>query len=61
MGNDDNGRRIMDLLDELLGDKVQDMFASYPLYKDRMTSWKIGRKFYNSGNIWILFCVFAIK
>lgn len=51
----------MDLLDELLGDKVQDMFASYPLYKDRMTSWKIGRKFYNSGNIWILFCIFAIK
>ena len=34
LDNDDAGRRVVDTLQELLGDKVQDMFASYPLYKD---------------------------
>lgn len=34
LDNDDAGRRVMDSLHELLGDKVQDMFAPYPLYKD---------------------------
>lgn len=34
LDNDDAGRRVVDSLHELLGDKVQDMFAPYPLYKD---------------------------
>lgn len=34
LDNDDTGRRVVDSLHELLGDKVQDMFAPYPLYKD---------------------------
>lgn len=34
LDNDDAGRRTVDTLQELLGDKVQDMFAAYPLYKD---------------------------
>ncbi len=34
LDNDDAGRRAVDSLHELLGDKVQDMFAPYPLYKD---------------------------
>ncbi|KAB6149009.1 toprim domain-containing protein [Bacteroides xylanisolvens] len=34
LDNDDAGRRVVDSLQELLGDKVQDMFAPYPLYKD---------------------------
>lgn len=34
LDNDDAGRRVVDALQELLGDKVLDMFAPYPLYKD---------------------------
>ena len=34
LDNDDAGRRVVDTLQELLGDKVHDMFAAYPLYKD---------------------------
>lgn len=34
LDNDDAGRRVVDSLHELLGDRVQDMFAPYPLYKD---------------------------
>lgn len=34
LDNDDAGRRAVNFLHELLGDKVQDMFAPYPLYKD---------------------------
>lgn len=34
LDNDDAGRRVVDSLHELFGDKVQDMFAPYPLYKD---------------------------
>lgn len=34
LDNDDAGRRVVDSLHELLGDKIQDMFAPYPLYKD---------------------------
>ena len=34
LDNDDAGRRAVNFLHELLGDKVQDMFAPYLLYKD---------------------------
>lgn len=34
LDNDDAGRRVVDSLHELLGDRVQDMFSPYPLYKD---------------------------
>lgn len=34
LDNDDAGRRVVDTLQELLGGKVCDMFAAYPLYKD---------------------------
>lgn len=34
LDNDDAGRRVVDSLHELFEDKVQDMFAPYPLYKD---------------------------
>lgn len=34
LDNDDAGRRVVDSLHELLGDKAQDMFAPYPFYKD---------------------------
>lgn len=34
LDNDDAGRLVVDTLQELLGDKVHDMFAAYPLYKD---------------------------
>lgn len=34
LDNDDAGRRAVDSLHELLDDKIQDMFAPYPLYKD---------------------------
>lgn len=34
LDNDDAGRRVVDTLQELLVDKVHNMFAAYPLYKD---------------------------
>ena len=34
LDNDDAGRRVVDALQELLGGKVCNMFAAYPLYKD---------------------------
>lgn len=34
LDNDDAGRRAVDTLQELLGNRVCDMFAAYPLYKD---------------------------
>ncbi|NDV57082.1 toprim domain-containing protein [Bacteroides sp. 519] len=34
LDNDDAGRRVVDTLQELLGGKVCDIFAAYPLYKD---------------------------
>ena len=34
LDNDDTGRRSVDTLQELLGNRVYDMFAAYPLYKD---------------------------
>jgi hypothetical protein len=34
LDNDDAGRRVVDTLQELLGNRVCDMFAAYPLYKD---------------------------
>lgn len=34
LDNDDSGRKVVDTLGELWGDKVQDMFSAYPLYKD---------------------------
>ncbi|NDV64832.1 toprim domain-containing protein [Bacteroides sp. 224] len=34
LDNDDAGRRVVDTLQELLGGKVQNIFAAYPLYKD---------------------------
>lgn len=34
LDNDDAGRRAVDTLQELLGNKVCNMFADYPLYKD---------------------------
>lgn len=34
LDNDDPSKRVLDSLHELLGDKVPNMFAPYPLYKD---------------------------
>lgn len=34
LDNDDAGRRVVDTMQELLGNRVCDMFAVYPLYKD---------------------------
>ena len=34
LDNDDAGRRAVDTLQELLGNRVCDMFAAHPLYKD---------------------------
>lgn len=34
LDNDDAGRRVVDTLQELLGDKVCNVFAAYPFYKD---------------------------
>ena len=34
LDNDDAGRRSVDTLQELLGNRVCDMFSAHPLYKD---------------------------
>jgi hypothetical protein len=51
LDNDDAGRRVVDTLQELWGDKVRDMFTPYPLYKDLNDFLRNKKNLHDSNNI----------